>query len=232
MKIEIWSDFVCPFCYIGKRKLETALEQLSFTDAEIIYKSFELDPGASKNSGQTIHEKLAEKYGRSIEEAKQMTSNMEQQAAEVGLTFNFDKQVPTNTFDAHQLTKIAESRGLDKEVAEKLFEAVFTKGQDVGNIDILSTIGKSCGLTDEEIRDVLINSKFSAKVREEEMEARQLGVQGVPFFVFNSKYAISGAQPIETFVQSIQKVLEEESEKPVLEDLSSHKGAACTDDNC
>ncbi len=130
MKIEIWSDFICPFCYIGKRKLEAAIQQLSLTNPEVNYKSFELDPEAPKNSGLTIHEKLASKYGRSIEEAKEMTSNMEHQAAEVGLDFKFYQMVPTNTFDAHRLAKYAESKGLDKEVTERLFDAVFTKGLD------------------------------------------------------------------------------------------------------
>ncbi|MFC7062046.1 DsbA family oxidoreductase [Halobacillus seohaensis] len=234
MRIEVWSDFVCPFCYIGKRRLEQSLEQLSAEQPiDIVYKSFELDPQAIKNTGQTIHEKLAAKYGKSLDEAKEMTANMTQQAEEVGLDFQFDQMISTNTFDAHRLAKFAETKGFGKEVAERFFHAVFTEAKDVGDHTTLVELASEIGLDKEEIRKVLASEEYSKEVRTEEAEAQEIGVQGVPFFVVNRKYAISGAQPTEVFVQSLQKVLDEEKSTPAFESLSPEdNGASCTDDNC
>ncbi len=235
MKIEVWSDFVCPFCYIGKRHLEAALADLNGNEqsqCEVIYKSFELDPNAAKNSGQTIHEKLAEKYGRSFEEAKEMTKNMETQASEAGLDFHFDTMIPTNTFDAHRAAKLAESKGIGKEAAERFFSAVFKDSVDISDHDSLIQATAEIGLEQQEMEELLNGTPFAEVVRSEEAEAQQLGVQGVPFFVINRKYAISGAQPIEVFKNALTKVLEEEQKSPAFEDLSETNDTACTDDSC
>ncbi|MCP3031496.1 DsbA family oxidoreductase [Halobacillus sp. A1] len=233
MKIEVWSDYVCPFCYIGKRKLEQALEQLSLKEkAEITYKSFELDPEAKKNTGMSINEKLASKYGRSLQEAEEMTKNMTQQAAEVGLNFQFDKMIPTNTFDAHRIAKLAEQNGVEKELTEQLFQAVFTYGIDIGDREELVKVASQSGLSEENVLEVLESGDFSQEVRSEESEAYEIGVQGVPFFVINRKYAISGAQPTEVFVQSLQKVMEEEKSVSSFQSLTSERGASCTDESC
>ncbi|WP_163526940.1 DsbA family oxidoreductase [Halobacillus ihumii] len=234
MKIEIWSDFVCPFCYIGKRRLEEALSQIAEGEqTEIVYKSFELDPQAEKNTGMSNAEKLAAKYGKSVEEAKQMNKNMEQQATSVGLKYNLDTTVPTNTFDAHRVAKFAESKGLGKEATERFFQAVLTDSEDVGDHDTLIKLAQDIGLDQTDVSDVLSSEQFGEVVRAEEAEAREIGVQGVPFFVVNRKYAISGAQPTEVFVQSLQKVMEEEKQSPAFQSLTDDKqGEACTDESC
>ncbi|UOQ94459.1 DsbA family oxidoreductase [Halobacillus shinanisalinarum] len=234
MKIEVWSDFVCPFCYIGKRRLEQALAQVTDGDqTEVVYKSFELDPQAEKNTGMSNTEKLAAKYGKSIEEAQEMNINMEQQAASVGLTYNLDTTVPTNTFDAHRLAKFAESKGLGKEAAERFFYAVLTDSKDVGNHETLLELAEEVGLNGDEAKHVLASEQYGEVVRAEEAEAVEIGVQGVPFFVINRKYAISGAQPTEIFVESLQKVIDEEKETPTIQSLTPNsKDAACTDESC
>ncbi|KHE72425.1 DsbA family oxidoreductase [Halobacillus sp. BBL2006] len=233
MKIEVWSDFVCPFCYIGKRRLEEALEQLpESAEVEVDYKSFELDPQAKRNTGQNMHEKLAAKYGRSLDEAREMTQNMTEQAKMVGLDFHFDTMVPTNTFDAHRVAKFAETKGLGKEVAEQFFKGVLTDSRDLGDHKTLAELASKIGMDSNEVNQVLQGTDYTEVVRAEENEAHQIGVQGVPFFVINRKYAVSGAQPTEVFVQGLQKALEEEKKSSPFEDLSTTNDAACTEDGC
>jgi predicted DsbA family dithiol-disulfide isomerase len=235
MKIEVWSDFVCPFCYIGKRRLEEALEQFPHKeDVEVIFKSFELDPNSERNSGKTIHEALASKYGTSIEQAKKMNENMGQQAAAVGLDFQFDNMIPTNTFDAHRLAKYAKNAGKAPEMTERLLKAYFTQSQHIGSHETLLKLAEEVGLDRNESEAVLRSSDFENEVRADEEEARNIGVQGVPFFVLNRKYAISGAQPLEVFTNALQKVWEEENAQPSLQTLTSEgsDGMTCSDDGC
>ncbi|GAA0334922.1 DsbA family oxidoreductase [Bacillus carboniphilus] len=236
MKIEVWSDFVCPFCYIGKRRLENALEQFPHKDqVEVEFKSFELDPNAPEYSGKSIHEALATKYGMTIEQAKQANQNVGQQAASVGLTFNFDEMKPTNTFDAHRLAKFAKSQGKEKEITEKLLYAYFTESKNLGDIDTLLDIAEGSGLDREDALAILKDKNaYANDVRIDEGLAGQYGISGVPFFIINQKYAISGAQPLETFVGALQKVWEEENPKPKFEDLSGNDSndAFCADGSC
>lgn len=235
MKIEVWSDFVCPFCYIGKRRLEQALEQFPHKDdVEVEFKSFELDPHAPVYTEKSIHESLAEKYGMSVEQAKQNTQHVAMQAAQAGLTFHFDGMKPTNTFDAHRLAKFAKDRGKERVITEKLLHAYFTESKNVGDLDTLAEIAEEAGLEREEALAVLRDKqKYANEVRDDQRLARQFGVTGVPFFVINRKYAISGAQPLETFVRALEKVWEEESgAKPKLQSLDQTDGAACADGNC
>ncbi|WP_100403234.1 DsbA family oxidoreductase [Bacillus sp. FJAT-42315] len=234
MKIEIWSDFVCPFCYIGKRRLEKALEQFPHKDeVEVVYKSYELDPNAKQENEQQIHEALAAKYGTSIEQAKQMTENISRQAAEIGLPFNFDNMRSVNTFHAHRLAKYAKDQGKEKEMVERLLKAYFTDSMNVNDQTILVELAKEVGLHEESVQALLVSDRFSEEVRADENLARKLGVQGVPFFVINEKYAISGAQPPEAFLSALQKVWEEENASPVLTDLSTKTtGSTCTDEGC
>lgn len=213
MKIEMWSDFVCPFCYIGKTRLEKALEQFSHSDeVEVEFKSFELDPNAPSHSDKNIHESLAEKYGISIEQAKQNNTQIGVQAAQIGLTFHFDEMKPTNTFDAHRLAKYAKNQGKEREMIERLLHAYFTESKNIGDTATLADLAEEVGLDRQEALHVL-NSKeiYVSDVRADQRMAQQLGVTGVPFFVINQKYAISGAQPIETFFSALEKVWEEES---------------------
>ncbi|PFA62162.1 disulfide bond formation protein DsbA [Bacillus sp. AFS015802] len=232
MKIEVWSDYVCPFCYIGKRRLEKALEAFPHRDkVEIEYKSFELDPGAPVNTEYSIQELLSKKYGTSLEQAQNMTDSMSQQAAAVGLDFRFDTSVPTNTFDAHRLTKYAKTKGKEASMTEILLYAHFTLSKHIGDRDTLVELAKQAGLEEEEVKDVLNGSDFSQEVRNDEAEAGQIGVQGVPFFVLNRKYAISGAQPSDVFLSSIQKVWEEEAKTSLLKPLGT-EGMACDENGC
>ncbi|WP_201715045.1 DsbA family oxidoreductase [Rossellomorea arthrocnemi] len=232
MKIEVWSDYVCPFCYIGKRHLEMALEKFPQRDkVEIEFKSFELDPGAPVHTEYSIQELLSKKYGTSIEQAKNMTDSMSQQAATVGLDFQFDTNIPTNTFDAHRLTKYAKLKGKEAEMTEILLHAHFTLSKHIGDKDTLVEFAKQAGLDEKEAETVLSGSDHSQEVRMDEDQAGQIGVQGVPFFVINRKYAISGAQPSDVFLNSIQKVWEEESEMAPLQPLGTD-GMACDENGC
>ena len=234
MKIEVWSDYVCPFCYIGKRRLELALDQFPYKDqVEVEFKSFELDPNSPKNMGQNIHEVLAQKYGMSVEKAKEANQGVGQQAATVGLTFNFDEMKPTNTFDAHRLAKYAKTQGKEAVLSEKLLHAYFTESKHIGEFETLADIAESAGLERQEVLNILNDkNKFAIDVRQDESLAQQYGVRGVPYFVINQKYAISGAQPSETFMGALQKVWEEESPRPVLQDLSTEDDVSCADGNC
>ncbi|QFT89147.1 DSBA-like thioredoxin domain protein [Bacillus sp. THAF10] len=236
MKIEIWSDFVCPFCYIGKRRLEAALEKFPHREeVKIEFKSFELDPTAKVDPDFTVYEMLAKKYGMPVEEAKRMSANVAKQAAEVGLTFNFDTAITTNTFDAHRLAKLAESKGVEKVVTERLMQAYFTDSEHIGDREYLKELGTSIGLEEAKIEEVLESDAYEKEVRFDQQEAREIGVQGVPFFVFNSKYAISGAQPGEVFLEALEKVWEEENGKPTLQAFESKKKSDtsyCSDDCC
>jgi len=227
MKIEIWSDYVCPFCYIGKRKLEEALENFPHKDdVEVTYKSYELDPNAPLYDGQDYYETLAKKFG-SVDQVKQMTSNVKEQANLVGLDFQFNTMKQTNTFDAHRLAKYAETKGKGNDISEKLLSAHFIESKDVGNKEELGNIAASVGLKKEDAMEVLQDEQaFRAEVENDLNEAKQFQITGVPFFIINRKYAISGAQPTETFSQALQQVWEEENAATPLQTFGSD------DDTC
>lgn len=236
MKIEVWSDFVCPFCYIGKRRLEMALDQFPNKDqVDIEYKSFELDPSASKYSGKSIYTALAAKFGTSEEQVKEMNKGLIAQAADIGLTYNYDDMKPTNTFDGHRLAKYAKTLGKEKDITEKLLHAYFTESKNIGDFDTLADIAEAAGLERNETLKVLNDeTAFADEVRQDEAFAQQVGVTGVPFFVINEKYAITGAQPLEAFKGALDKVWEEEKPKPTFQNISfgDSSGMVCTDDSC
>lgn len=209
MNIEIWSDVACPFCYIGKRHLEQALEQLPDLDVDITWKSFELDPNAPINSDLDIYDSLAKKYGRDRNWAKQMNANMVNMASKAGLSFDMDSLIPTNTFNAHQLIHLAKEKGKQDEMKEALLSAYFTEGKHVGKPEVLIEIAESIGINEQEVRKVLEDNSYSNKVVKDVEEAHSLGVQGVPFFYINEKYGLSGAQPVEVFVEALSKIASE-----------------------
>lgn len=210
MKVEVWSDYVCPFCYIGKRKLEEAIEQANLQDqVEVVYKAYELDPNAVADSDASMVEVLAEKYNTSVEEAKAMTDNVALQAEAVGLAYDFNKMNPANTFQAHRLAKFAEDANLGEEMTERLLKAYFIEGQKIGTFDTLYTLAEEVGLKKEDVQKVLDSDQYVDDVKKDIEEASQIGVQGVPFFVIDRKYAISGAQTTDTFVGALQKALAE-----------------------
>jgi protein disulfide-isomerase len=209
MKIEIWSDVVCPFCYIGKRHLEEALRKLPDLDVDIVWKSFELDPNAPVDSDLDIYDTLAKKYGRDREWAKQMNANVVQMASSAGLDFNMDEVKPTNSFNAHQLIHLARKHGKQNEMKEALLSAYFVEGKHVGDTLTLVQIASDAGLDQNEVKQVLENNTYSSQVVLDVEEAHRLGVQGVPFFYINEKYGLSGAQPVEVFTEALQKITEE-----------------------
>lgn len=212
MKIEVWSDFICPFCYIGKRNLENALSQVSHREqVEVEFKSFELDPNQPLYSGKSMNEILAKKYGMSIEEAKSANESVGRQAASVGLNYNLVEMKPTNTFDAHRLTKYAKTVGKEKEWTEKIFYAYFTESMLISDQDTLADLAVSAGMDRGAVIAVLKDgTKHTSEVRSDEAQAHQIGVTGVPFFRINEKYTISGAQPKEVFENVLQKAWEDE----------------------
>lgn len=238
MKIEVWSDYVCPFCYIGKRRLENALAQFPYKDqVEVEFKSFELDPNSPAYSGKNIHEALAAKYGMSVEQAKKTNEGIGQHAASVGLIFNFDDMKPTNTFDAHRLAKFAKANGKETILTEKLLHAYFTESKEISDHHTLADIAEDAGLDRQEALNTLKDTNaFANDVRIDEAIAQQYGISGVPYFIINQKYAISGAQPPETFANALQKVWEEEAAAavPKFQDLSGTdaEDASCVDGNC
>lgn len=208
MKIEIWSDIMCPFCYIGKRHLETALGQFPDQHFEIEWKSFQLDPTIVPQPGKNVYEYLAERKGMSVEESKQMHAGVVARAAEVGLDYRFDQAVISNSFDAHRLIQLAKTKGLGDLIEETFFKAYFTDGKDLNDQNTLMGLCVGIGLNALDVKEVLDDkNQFANSVRNDISEAQQIGVRGVPFFVFDRKYAISGAQPIEHFEQTIREVL-------------------------
>jgi predicted DsbA family dithiol-disulfide isomerase len=205
--IEIWSDILCPFCYIGKRRFQAALDTLPQKDQfTVTWRSFELDAGAQRDYDLSIHELLAKKYGRSLEWAKDMNANMEEQGRQLGLEFQMDRIVPTNSFDAHRLMHLGKSLGLQDAVSEKLFAAYFTEGRHIGEKDTLLAIASEAGLDSLRTKTMLDSDEFAEAVRQDEDEAQLFGLTGVPAFVLNRKYLISGAQPTEIFTQALQKL--------------------------
>lgn len=207
IQIEIWSDVVCPFCYIGKRNFESALHKFgSSEDVEVIWKSFQLDPEMISKPDQSAYEYLAERYGRSIEWAQQAHERVIEMAKSVGLDFRFDRAKIANTFDAHRLIQLAKKHDRANQMEEVLFQSYFTDGKDISDISELVSLSKMVGIKSEDAEKVLQGSDFGNAVRQDIIEAQQLGVKGVPFFVFNRKYAVSGAQPAEEFLMILEKI--------------------------
>ncbi|MEY3237632.1 MAG: dithiol-disulfide isomerase [Bacteroidota bacterium] len=211
MKIEIWSDIMCPFCYIGKRHFEKALSEMNLADtAEIEWKSFQLDPTIPKILEKVnVYQYLADAKGISFAESKQMHDNVVQSAKNVGLIYKYDNAVVANSFDAHRMIQYAKTKELGNQIEEALFKAYFTEGKNIGDINDLLTIGVSVGINKSDLQIVLESEQFTLEVNNDISEAQKNGVRGVPFFVFDRKYAISGAQPISVFIETLEKVLEE-----------------------
>lgn len=233
MKIEIWSDYVCPFCYIGKRRLEQALDSTGLSkQAEVVMKAFQLDPSTPEDSDAHVAHSLAQKYRVSLEQAKEMIENVAQQARTVGLEYNVDGMKEVNTVKAHRLAKYAEREGVADKVTERLLHDYFIAGKHIGKMDVLLDAAADSGLDRQKTEEVLQSDEFLDEVKADIDEAAKLGVRGVPFFVINRKYAISGAQPLEAFENALRKVAEEEGIQPKLSMLNSDGSGVCTDDNC
>lgn len=237
MKVEIWSDIVCPWCHIGKRRFEAALARFSQRDqVQVEWKSFELDPGAQSSAeGDPIAEtdyadRLAGKYGTTRAGAQQMLDSMTAAAAGEGLDFRFDRAPRANTFDAHQVIHLAREQGVQDAVKECLLHAYFTRGEAVGDRAVLARLGAEAGLDGDEVQGILAEQRFASAVRADESEANALGISGVPFFVVDRKYGLSGAQPPEQLLQALQRAWSESH--PLASVGADEENSACGPHGC
>ena len=216
MKVEIWSDVMCPFCYIGKRKFENALNQFAHKDeVEVIWKSFQLNPDMKTEPNKSTTQYLAETKGWSLKQAQEATQYVTDVAKKVGLTYNMDKAVVANSFDAHRFLHFAKEHGVQNEAKEQLLKAYFTEGLNTADHDTLIQLGTEIGLDAKELKALLDSDLYADKVRQDIYEAQQVGVRGVPFFVLNEKYAVSGAQESDLFLQALNQTWAE-TEKPIV----------------
>ncbi|UOE92042.1 DsbA family oxidoreductase [Alkalihalobacillus sp. LMS39] len=210
MIVEIWSDFACPFCYIGKRRFEQAVALLEDTDAvEVIHRSFELDPNAPIDIDLDVYDMLSNKYGMSREEAKKTNDSLAQQAKAEGLDFHFDTMKLTNTFNAHRLVQLAKQQNKMNEMVERLFKAYFTESLHIGKQETLLALATEVGVNRQDVESMIKSDQFENIVRGDEQEAGQFGIRGVPYFVINRKYAVSGAQSVEVFLNALKKAVAE-----------------------
>lgn len=233
LKIQIWSDVMCPFCYIGKRKIEEAITQFENKDSiEIEWKSFELDPSFVATPNESIADHLAEKYGRDTDWAQSMLENMTENAKNSGLDFHFEKAILANSLNANRLMHLAKKHNLSNELKELLFKAYLTDGKDVNNWNTLEEIGTEVGLPIDEIIELITTNDYTKEVREDQQEAQKLGVTGVPFFVFDNKYAVSGAQPTEVFLKTLEKAWEEGNFETKLKLQNTSDENSCGIDGC
>lgn len=206
MKIEIWSDVACPFCYIGKRRLEEALSQFEHNnEVEIEWKSYLLNPDQKSNTGQSLYEYLSEAKGWTMEYTMQANQQVTAMADEVGLHYNMDKAVVANTSEAHRLIQHAKTLGKGDAMEEALFKAYFVDGRNLADHQVLSQIAAECGIDEASATAALNNLEYAEAVQRDIYEGVQIGVRGVPFFVFDNKYGISGAQPLEVFTRTLEQ---------------------------
>ena len=210
MKIDIWSDYACPFCYIGKRKLEEAIETFKGKeDIEIVWRSFQLDPNAKESTDRDMVTGLAEKYNMTKEKAQEMIDNMNNMAKEVGLDYNFKDMIAPNTMKAHRLAIYAKEFDLMGDMNERLLKAHFVDAINIGDIEALGKLAEEVGLNKEDAINMLNSDKYTDEVEKDRYEAQQLEINSVPFFVFDNKYAVQGAQPPQAFLDVFQKISEE-----------------------
>ncbi len=208
LRVDVWSDVACPWCYIGKRKLESALAAFPHaSEVEVVWHAFELDPSAPRTQpdGVSMAARLAKKYGNTVREAEVMIQRVADTAKAEGLDFHFDRMKPGNTFDAHCLIHLGLQRGKQDAVKERLMRAYFTEGCAVGDKAVLVQLGVDAGLDADEVTALLETDLYAQEVREEEAEAAEIGIRGVPFYVFGEKYAVSGAQPKEALLSVLTK---------------------------
>lgn len=235
MQIEIWSDVVCPWCYIGKRRLETALAGFPHADqVEVTWRSYQLDPGAPTEPTEGTAVMLGRKYGQSPAGVQQMQDRVEAQAAEEGLVYRLSETLHLNTVDAHRLIHLAHEQGgnrLQGQVKEALLAAYFTQARNVADHAVLRDVAIAAGLDAARVDEVLGGTEFTAEVQADIEQAQAFGATGVPFFVVDRKYGVSGAQPAEVFTQVLEQAWAEAH--PVLQSVPGAADAdACGPDGC
>lgn len=232
MRIDIWSDVVCPWCYIGKRRFETAVAGFDHADdVDVVWHSFELDPDAPAVTQGSLVERLATKYGMTRQRAQQANDHVTTLAAAEGLDFRLDSAKHGNTFDAHRLIQLAATTGRQGAVTERLLHAYFTEGIAIGDPAALVAPAVEAGLEDSEVRRVLAGDEFAAAVRADEAQARAIGITGVPFFVVDRRYGVSGAQPAAVF-DEVLRTAWAESRDLGLTAVGSGGGCACGNGGC
>jgi predicted DsbA family dithiol-disulfide isomerase len=206
VRIEVWSDVVCPWCYIGKRRLEAALERFPHRDeVEVVWRSFQLDPSVPEGETHALLPVLAAKYGRPLEEVRAMVRHVEETAAGEGLRYSLADGVGGNTLLAHELTHLAAGHGLQGAMEERLFSAYFQEGRSVFDVDSLVPLAVEVGLDEAEVRAALADSRFRPAVLEDARTAQALGATGVPFFVVDRRYGAAGAQPADLLLQLLER---------------------------
>ena len=210
MKIEIWSDIACPWCYVGKRRFEQALQQFEHAgDVEVTWRSFELDPHAPRTHAESQDELLAKKYGMPVEKARAMNERMTAEARKEGLDFHLDRVKVGNPFDAHRLVHLAAESGRADAMKERLMRAYFTEGEAVGDPDTLVRLGAEVGLGEGRVREIVNGDAYANDVRADEERARSFGISGVPFFAIDERYGVSGAQPADVLLGALRQAYEE-----------------------
>ncbi|GGO34716.1 DsbA family oxidoreductase [Deinococcus humi] len=233
LRVDIWSDIACPWCYVGKRRFEAALHDFPQRDqVEIVWHSFELDPTAPSNTPLQMGEMLAQKYGRTSAQAQEMLDSMTQTAAGEGLEYHFEKTRLTNTFLAHQLIHLAAEHGKQDAMKEQLLSAYMSEGQHVGDVETLVTLAEQVGLNAPEVRTALESGKYAGAVRQDEAQAQALGISGVPFFVLGGKYGVSGAQGAEVFRGALEQVWTETHPAPLTLLGAQNDAEGCEDGQC
>ncbi|WP_205745639.1 DsbA family oxidoreductase [Egibacter rhizosphaerae] len=235
MQVEIWSDVVCPWCAIGKRRFEQALARFPHRDAvEVRWRSFELDPSAPTERPEPLLDHLAAKYGTDRTQAQAFVDRMAGEAAKEGLDFHLDRARPGNTFDAHRLLHLAADRGLQDAVKTRFMVGYLTEGQPVGDPGTLATLAVDAGLGEAEVRDVLAGDAYATEVRADESTARSLGIAGVPFFVVDRAMGASGAQPADTLLQLLERGWEAHNPLTLVgsTEQDGQDGEACGPDGC
>ncbi|MGH7860991.1 MAG: DsbA family oxidoreductase [Candidatus Dormibacteraceae bacterium] len=232
MKVDIWSDVVCPWCYIGKRRFESALADFAHRDqVQVRWRSFELDPTTQDRGQEDLTGRLARKYGISREQAGTMNSRVSTAAAAEGLQYRLDIARPTNTLDAHQLLHLAAEHGLQDQLKERLMAAYFTQGAALNDRETLLQLAEEVGLDRTAAAAALDQEAFVSAVREDETEAAQLGISGVPFFVLDGRLGVSGAQPPALFLEALDAAWKEANPPPALNTIGG-QGPNCEDGSC
>jgi predicted DsbA family dithiol-disulfide isomerase len=229
-ELEVWSDIACPWCYVGKRRLEGALKRFPHAaEVRLVWRAFELDPGAPKERERTLShaERIARKYGMSVAQAQKSTEQLVEVARAEGLSFDFVNIRSGNTFDAHRLLHLGLERGVQDAVKERLLKAYFEQAELMSDHGTLVRLGTEAGLDAREATDVLAGDAYAAAVRADEEQARELGISGVPCFVFNRRLAVSGAQSSDVMLGALQQAWSERAGAPALAE-----GAACGPDGC
>jgi predicted DsbA family dithiol-disulfide isomerase len=231
MNVEIWSDVACPWCYIGKRRFESALANFEHRDdVKITWRSYQLDPGAPQVSQENVSQILAKKYGMSIEDAQAANNRLAALGAAEGLDYHFENVQYANTFDAHRLIHLAATHNKQDAVKERFLKAYFTEGAAIGDHATLIKLVSEVGIDADEARSVLDSDIYADEVRADIRRARTFGVNGVPFFAIDEKYGISGAQPSEVFSQVLEQVWGETH--PLIKVGNAQQAGVCDDDSC